>query len=398
MREHNISHVNASLRIMGFALMAFLVGVSVLAFLLAGLLLVHGETCQGRLFALAVVVGLPALAVLCLSWHIKRRQRALIVAASMGLLAMLLLGVDYHLTPNGRSLPGSRVRSCFTGATAYRRASMANLVPEVDQLMLGTYVFSAIDTRMDSSRTAELRGQVHEIYGEMRDSPEFECLGSVLGQTYRDLFLGDRPVGHFYEYLPSVASEERLPVVIFLHGSLGNFKGYMWVWKRIADEYGFAIVAPTFGAGNWNVPGGVDAIEQVRLYCASNPRMDPSRIYLAGVSNGGRGVCLGALRSPNAYQGLIFISPVLDSRRLLADLFVDTWGGKPILVLHGTADNRIPADYINDAVQAMAGRGLRVDCQFYEEQTHFLFFSMRKMVQDRIGNWLANERRENVKD
>lgn len=266
---------------------------------------------------------------------------------------------------------------------------MANLVPEMDQLILGTYVIPELDLLMDEPNTLELRTQVREVYGEMRRSAEFECLGSVMNHAYRDIFLRDPVSGHFYEYLPKRATQERMPVVIFLHGSLGNFRGYLWVWKRIADAHGFAIVAPTFGAGNWDAPGGEAAIEQARQHCVSHPRLDPSRIFLAGLSNGGRGVCLGARRSPDAYRGLIVISPVLDSEILLKGSFIQAWKDKPILVLHGTADNRIPVRSIRGMIALMSGAGLRVDDQIYEGQTHFLFFTIRAQVQERIGKWLT---------
>ncbi len=363
---------------------------SVPIFVMAGLLLAHGETFQGRLFAVAVSAGLPVPILLWVGSFLKRKRATLTVAGVLSVFALLLLGIDYGLTPDGLPLRCSSVRSCFSGATAYRRASMANIVPEMDQLILATYVIPAMDPMMDKPNTTELRGQVREVYGEMRRSPEFECLGSVLNQTYLDLFLGLRPVGHFYEYIPSTVTNARLPVVLFLHGSLGNFRGYLWVWKRIADEYGFAIVAPTFGAGNWDDPGGEDAIEQARQYCASNPAMDSSRIYLAGLSNGGLGVCLGARRSPKAYRGLIFISPVLDLDVLLMDPFVAAWKDKPILILHGTADNRIPSSYISEAVDSMVRNGMHPECKFYDKQTHFLFFTIRDKVSYKIGNWLRN--------
>lgn len=267
---------------------------------------------------------------------------------------------------------------------------MANLVPEMDQLLLATYVVPAMDRLMDERNTKELRGQVQAVYGEMRASPEFERLGSVLNLTYRDIFLGERPAGHFYEYIPGGAVQGRMPVFIFLHGSLGNFKGYLWVWKRMADEYGFAIVAPTFGVGNWGAAGGEEAIERARLYCASHPRMDPSRIYLAGLSNGGLGVCLGARRSPDSYRGLLFISPVLDTAMLLAEPFSAAWRDKPILVLHGAADNRIPIAYVKGAVDQLRRSHLRVESQFYDDQTHFLFFTIRDKVREQIGSWMSS--------
>lgn len=389
MNEYGTFQMNPVTRFAISLAMALYIVLAVPAFALAGLLLVHGETCQGRLFAIAVIVGLPAPVAFWLAAYRRRKRGALTTSACLGALALLFLGIDYTLTPDGQPQAGSSVRSCFAGATAYRRASMANLVPEMDQLILGTYVVPALDPLMDKPNTLELRTQVREVYGEMSRSGEFECLGSVMNQAYQDIFLGDRVIGHFYEYIPKGVARERMPVVIFLHGSLGNFRGYLWVWKRIADTQGFAIVAPTFGAGNWDAPGGEEAIELARQYCASNPRLDPSRIFLAGLSNGGRGVCLGARRSPDAYRGLIFISPVLDTEVLLTDTFVKTWKDKPILTLHGTTDNRIPVDYIRGAIEALDGVGMRVDYEIYEGQTHFLFFTMRKQVQDRIGNWLT---------
>lgn len=292
-------------------------------------------------------------------------------------------------TPDGQNLPGSSIKSNFTGTTAYRRASIANLVPEMDQLILGTYVFPLLDPQMDKANTLEIRAQVREVYMEMSLSEEFDCLGSVMNQNYKDILLSNREIGHFYEYIPKDVSRDRMPVIIFLHGSLGKFKGYLWVWKRIADLHGIAIVAPTFGTGNWDAPVGEEAIELARQYCTTNPMLDPSKIFLAGLSNGGRGVCIEAQRAPDAYQGIIFISPVMDTEALLTDKFVKTWKNKPILILHGTADNRIPIENIKEAIESIKSEGLTVDNQYYEGQTHFLFFTIRKKVQERIGSWLT---------
>ena len=427
MTATRISRLLPSLRFVLSLSAAVYIVCSVPVLCMAWLLLAHGETCQGRLFATAVLAGVPVpvlvwVASLLVPGGAQKvplvgsfvdkvpdevpdkdaaqpnrrsqpttcawKRRLLFAAAFLGCLCLLLLGIDYGLTPNGVSLPGSPIRSRFAGATAYHRASMANMVPEIDQLILGTYVVPSLDPLMDKPNTLELREQVRQVYGEMRRDPEFECLGSVMRQTYRDIFLGDRPVGHFYEYIPATARSGRLPVMIFLHGSLGNFRGYLWVWKRIADEQGIAVVAPTFGTGNWDEPGGIDAIEQARRYCAAHPRMDATRIYLAGLSNGGLGVCRGASRSPNAYRGMLFISPVLDLDALLTPSLAAAWKQKPVLILTGTADNRIPALYIRNAVETMRTAGLRPECQFYDGQTHFLFFTIRDQVRERIGKWL----------
>ena len=381
--------MNPAIRLILALLMMFYIIIAVPAIALAGMLLMHAETWPGRLFAGAVLTGVPIPVMLWFASYLRRRRGVLRVAAWLGFVALLLLGVDYILTPNGRPMPGAPARSVYTGTASYHRASIANLVPEIDQLVLGARLVPALDRLMDPANAAELQTQVSEVYGEMLRSPEFECLGSAMNLTYRDIFLGDRPTGHLYEYIPETKSSGPLPVVLFLHGSLGNFRGYLWVWKRIADEHGFAIVAPTFGTGNWDAPGGDVAIERARHYCSTHPKLDSSRIYLAGLSNGGRGVCLGAGQTPDAWRGLVLISPVLDTRRLLTDAFKHRWEGKPILVLHGTADNRIPIDYIERAVETIKGLAPRIEYECYDRQTHFLFFTKRRQVQDRIGSWLT---------
>lgn len=369
--------------------MTFYIVIAVPAFVLSGLLLVYGETSQGQIFAIAAIIGLSVPITLWIATKKQQKRVTLKVSAYLSVLTLILLGINYTHSPDGQPLLGSSVSSKFMGEADYQRASIANLVPEMDQLLLGTYIIPALDPRMNKTNTLELRTQVREVYSEMSHSGEFDCLGSVMNQSYKDILIGHPEIGHFYEYIPKQVSRERMPVVIFLHGSLGNFKGFLWVWKRIADAQGIAIVAPTFGAGKWNTHDGEVAIELARRYCVANPRFDPDRIFLAGLSNGGRGVCLGAQRSPNTYQGLIFISPVLDTKLLLTDNFVKTWKDKPILILHGTSDNRIPIDYIDEAVDAMKGVGMQVESQIYEGQTHFLFFTFRKQIQERIGRWLT---------
>lgn len=381
--------MNPAIRFILALLMMFYIILAVPALALAGMLLMHAETSPGRLFAGGVLTGVPIPVMLWFASYLRRRRGVLRVAAWLGFVALLLLGADYTLTPNGRPMPGSPARSIFTGTASYHRASIANLVPEFDQLVLGARLVPALDRLMDPANATELQTQVRKVYGEMLRSPEFECLGSAMNLTYRDLLLGDRPTGHLYEYIPKSDSSAPLPVILFLHGSLGNFRGYLWVWKRIADEHGFAIVAPTFGTGNWDAPGGDVAIERARLYCSAHPKLDPSRIYLAGLSNGGRGVCLGAGQTPDAWRGLVLISPVVDTRLLLTDAFKRRWAGKPILVLHGTADNRIPVGYIDRAVETIKGLSPRIEYERFDRQTHFLFFTIRRQVQDRIGIWLS---------
>jgi hypothetical protein len=139
-------------------MMALFIIASVPLLVMAVLLLIHGETWAGHLFAVAVIMGLPAIVIVWISSFLKHKRTALMVAVIMGGIAICLLCIDYTLTPKGLPLPGSAVHSCFKGMHTYHRASLANLVPEMDQLILSTYVIPALDPLMDQRNTTEIRG------------------------------------------------------------------------------------------------------------------------------------------------------------------------------------------------------------------------------------------------
>ncbi|MBN1671089.1 MAG: hypothetical protein JXR37_08665 [Kiritimatiellae bacterium] len=363
--------------------------LAVLSFIPAALLVHIGETREGRLFGATTLVQLPVPILLWIAAILRKRRKCLFTAAGLALIAGVLLCVCYLRTPDGESAPGSAARSVFTGTARYTRGSIANLVPEIDQLKLGTYLFPRIDPFIDSAQAVRVRELFLGVYRDMRQSEEFVRLGSVMNDVYRDLFLRSRPSGHLYEYVPpDAAHTEPLPVILFLHGSLGNFKGYLWVWRQFADAHGYAVVAPSFGAGNWYLPGGVETVEHARQYAADHPRMNANRIYLAGLSNGGTGVSRAATRNPEAYVALIFISAVMEKDVLLAPAFVEGWKKKRILLVHGAKDRRIPVPLPRAVAAGLARHDVAVESHEYAEEDHFLFFSAWDRLSKDIAAWV----------
>ena len=177
-------------------------------------------------------------------------------------------------------------REHYKDKVSYRRTSLARLVPEIDQLKVGGYLFGIIDPFIDGSQAKQLRDVVSEIYGELRADPDIRDSSSALGMAYEDMFLIRRDPLHFYEYRPEKADGD---VLIFLHGSLGNFKGYLWSLKETADALGMTILAPTYGMGNCQHDKGCSRIAQMKEYCQTEPALSNKRLFLGGISNGGRG-------------------------------------------------------------------------------------------------------------
>src|ERR1051326_5121800 len=154
----------------------------------------------------------------------------------------------------------------------------------MDQAKLGAALAPFGDSLMTRAKAKRMNTLFMTSYREMQSDPEFVAVGSVMNTVYRDMFSLSFDNRQLYVYVPPHEPGKKLPAVLFLHGSCGNFKVYMWKWKRFADAHKVAIVAPTFGFGNWHRPGGVEAIESAYSYCASQPEIDSQRIFLAGLS------------------------------------------------------------------------------------------------------------------
>ena len=379
-----------------FGLAAY-AGVAISILYPAMLLALFAVTGRGRLVGLGTMALIAVPAVLLLFLFPLRNRFRFPLRCSVACLAgagICLYLICYILTPNGRNVPGASLTGHYTAPARYRRYSLANLVPEIDQLMLGAVILPRIDPYFDHEQAQQVRKKFLKIYRALRASDQFNQVGSVLGFTYRDLLFNDRSGAHFYAYIPTAPANTQLPVLLFIHGSLGNFKGYMWVWKAFADEHGFAILAPTFGTGDWNKDGGLASINAVRDYCESNPRLKTNELYLAGLSNGGLGALAAARARPEAYRGLILLSAVQDTALFTDPDFLRSWRRKPVLVLHGEQDRRIPLEIVNACAIEMHKRGMNVSVRYYEGEDHFLLFSQPLTVMDDIAGWIQAQQRQ----
>ncbi len=359
-------------------------------FYLALLLLCFPETLNGFLFGLAVIIEIISFLFIPFSLYVKTKKKWFWTTAASGVVSgLLILLICYLRTPDGHAAPTSNIHSVFSGSAEFQRTSIANIVPEIEQLKLGTYVSSFFDPLIDSSNSSRIRKLFLNVYREMRESEDFNKMGSVLNLCYLDIFTGKRPTGHFYQYIPK--SDSPLPVILFIHGSLGNFKGYMWCWKKFADVNKFAIIAPTFGAGNWDRKGGVEEIEKAVEYCRNNPKFDNTQIYLVGLSNGGKGVSRIILNSPTStFKGVIYISAVMENEIIAGDSFIAKCKKQNILVVHGEKDRRIPLTYIRPQIINMKMQGVNVEYEYYPDEDHFLMFSQWNHISKRLNDWINN--------
>ncbi len=342
--------------------------------LLSLLLLIDGVTFEGRLAAVCAL-----LCVIAPGLAIARRRRAAL--ASLALL--LVCGVTLVArAPSGSPTEGATTRAVYLLGGGASRLAPTNLVPEVDQLALATWLVWIPDPVMNFASATRLRAAIRSAYARGREDAEAGALGSAMGDA-----ITNRDTGRMFVYEPPHAPGERRPAMLFLHGSAGSWKGYFLGQRALAARRRMGLAQPSFGFGNWNRPGGLASIERARRWLASQPWVDPAQIYLVCLSNGGRGVTRVIRSGPSRYRGVAFISAVVEPDVLEEAPLDPSWAGTPALVLHGVRDDRIPLDYADDGVRTLRGSGFAVRYITLPEEDHYLIFTAHDRMERELSSW-----------
>jgi polyhydroxybutyrate depolymerase len=173
---------------------------------------------------------------------------------------------------------------------------------------------------------------------------------SILPAAAETVQLGDR-----YYQIELPANPRGAPLILALHGGGGDPDQFARAsglgQAAVAKGYAVAFPAGTGRRGNrlltWN--GGYccgaaarnrvdDAgfLRQVIKDAESRYGIDPSRVYITGMSNGSIMAETFAARNHNLVRAVAGVSGTMDTRR------TPVQGQVPALIIHGTADTMVP--------------------------------------------------------
>lgn len=373
--------------------------LAVLATPLSVLLLFVGESFESTLFGLAgVLLGVSPLLV-CLGKENERPE--LEWAGGCGCLVWAGLTVWLMaLAPDGKRPAESRIQHVYAGGDwRFQQQSLGNLLPEMDQFSLGFRVVPLLDSLMTFEQARELSGWTEEIYQELEADEDFHALGSVMPVAYEHLVFGRLNRGHSFIYVPpGLKRDVPAPVLVFLHGSGGNFKAYPWLLSELADSLGMVMVCPSFGFGNWTEAASARVVEKALAEAEKVARLDRGNMHLMGLSNGGKGVGHVGRDLGHQFRSLTFISPIVEEDATESLRFMARWKDKPVFVISGAEDDRVPLSYVVDAAARMKKNGALVTFKTVPDADHFLLFSHREMVIGQLKEWLAGAMRAGDKD
>ncbi len=214
-------------------------------------------------------------------------------------------------------------------------------------------------------------------------------------------------------YVPEVYDPKKSwPLLVALHGRSGRGRDYVKFWHypvgsgvkpgnidkfQQAEKHGYIVVAPT-ATEKWKWGPGKEAAEQVFALIErvrDQYHVDPTRIYLHGLSMGGYGAWHLGLRYADRFAAIEPRAAGYDLR------FLVNAKNLPVRITHGAKDEKVPVKHSRDAAAKL--KELKYDHEYGEvpEGKHtFLvdenskvldFFDKRKRVPcPRDVVWLAD--------
>jgi predicted peptidase len=159
-------------------------------------------------------------------------------------------------------------------------------------------------------------------------------------------------------WLPVEYKKEKtktFPLLIFLHGSGERGDSINLVKKHgppsfveSRPDFPFITVSPQCPLGTW---WNVDDLQVMLEQLLVKYRIDPSRIYLTGLSMGGFGTWAWACRYPDQFAA---ITPVCGGGDIQ---FADELKNTPVWAFHGESDPVVPVKRTVEMVEAVNAEG-----------------------------------------
>jgi pimeloyl-ACP methyl ester carboxylesterase len=129
-------------------------------------------------------------------------------------------------------------------------------------------------------------------------------------------------------------------LVVCLHGAGFTGEAYLERWQaRLGDDY--LLACPTYAAGAWFTRGAEDLVLATIQHVRRRYHVDPDRIFLTGMSNGGIGAWLIGMHHASLFAGIAPMASGLDDVLMP---FLANLRNTPVYMIHGAKDQVMPVE------------------------------------------------------
>ena len=206
------------------------------------------------------------------------------------------------------------------------------------------------------------------LLADIQGRPEasIEAIATILQETprYEVQLLGAQPsrsvtvrgVERSYAlYVPETYQpEQAYPLILCLHGAgfTGEASLDRWI-PRLGERY--LLACPSVAMGAWWTRYGEELTLQVLRDVQAQYHVDPDRIFLTGMSNGGIGTWIIGMHHADQFAGIAPMASGIDD---VLFPFVENLVHTPVYVIHGAEDQVMPVRLSRDIVKEMERRGI----------------------------------------
>ncbi|MCE3224508.1 MAG: exported protein of unknown function [Nitrospira sp.] len=129
-------------------------------------------------------------------------------------------------------------------------------------------------------------------------------------------------------------------LVVCLHGAGFTGEAYLDRWKTRLGE-GYVLACPTYPSGSWFTRRAEDLVLATVRAVQQRYRIDPNRIFLSGMSNGGIGAWLIGMHHASLFAGLAPMASGIDD---VLFPFLENLRTTPVYIIHGSQDQVMPVE------------------------------------------------------
>mgnify|MGYP001417320875 FL=1 len=166
--------------------------------------------------------------------------------------------------------------------------------------------------------------------------------------------------GYTYSVRPpsDYNDSKQYPIFIFLHGGVTNdwfFTNFLTNNFHIPQNDSYIIVRPSKLQMDWNPKKVLDVLEDVKTQMS----VDDDRVYLTGLSMGGRGTFIVAAELPDYFAAIMPLSPHHTPYSYLP--LAEDVAHLPIWMSHGDSDNTSSYDLASQMAQELQDLGAEIE-------------------------------------
>jgi len=220
-------------------------------------------------------------------------------------------------------------------------------------------VFQYLDTMDSEEADRLLRAIQSHPEASIREITEIIQVGRVYGEQPTGT-LADQQVivrGQAYPLAVVIPSSydpsKQIGLVVCLHGAGFDGEAYLERWQgRLGDRY--ILACPTYPYGAWFTRKAEELVLATIHDIRKHYHVDPDRIFLTGMSNGGIGTWLIGMHHAPLFAG---IAPMASGLDAVLMPFLANLRNTPTYIIHGEKDQVMPVELSRAIVRELEARG-----------------------------------------